>query len=155
MILVLHRVDDSHCLIARVGEERGGEEGDSEKSVEQGREEPAHQHEHALLQPLQHDLVHQLVENDETLQEQEGEGGEEEEDVERDDEGAGGGEETDGCNDVAETEADLEANLCYIIRVQTTEMGKLENFELRVSREHSLHSSINILGYCATIKIKQ
>ena len=69
------------------------------------------------------------MEDDETLQQEEGEGGEEEEDVERDDEAAGGGEETDGCHDEAQTQADLEANLSHVIRVQTTEMEKVENFE--------------------------
>ena len=111
--------------------------------IEEGREGAGHQHEHALLQLLQDDLVHQLVEDDQTLQEQEGEGGEEEEDVERGDDGAGGGEETEGCHDVAETEADLEPNLRHVIRVQTTEMEKLENFE---SREPlGQHSAGNIL----------
>ena len=64
------------------------------------------------------------MEDDETLQQEEGEGGEEEEDVERDDEGAGGGEETDGCDDEAQTEADLEPNLSHVVRVQTTEKAK-------------------------------
>ena len=123
---LLDQIADSHCLIVRSGEDRGRKEGDRDESVEEGRQGPAHQYEHALLQPLQHDLVHQLVEDDEALQQEEGEGGEEEEDVERDDEAAGGGEETDGCHDVAETQADLEANLSHVIRVQTTENRKCE-----------------------------
>ena len=83
------------------------------------------------------------MEDDQTLQQEEGEGGEEEEDVERGDDGAGGGDETEGCHDVAETEAHLEPNLCHVIGVQTTEMEKLGNFES--GEPLGQHSAGNIL----------
>ena len=88
------------------------------------------------------------MEDDQTLQQQEGEGGEEEEDVEGGDDGAGGGEETEDCHDVAETEADLEPNLRHVIRVQTTEMEKLENFESREPLgQHTVGNILCIVQY--------
>ena len=66
------------------------------------------------------------MEDDETLDQEEGEGGEVEVDVEGDDDGAGAGEVSKNVSDEGTDEVDLETNLSHIIRIETT-----GNIELR------------------------
>ena len=100
--------------------------GQCEAGVDQGREEAGEDDEYTVLKQWEDDLVHQLVQDDETLQEHEREGGEVEVDIESHNDLASNGKIVNyACNENKD-QADLEANLCHVVRIEAAEIERAD-----------------------------
>ena len=104
------------CLISRSWH-IVNDEWNSEDSVDERRSEAEEDDPDSVLQHGDDHLVHQLVQDDQTLQQEECEAGEVEVDVEGDDDSAGAREVSNDICDEGTNEIDLETNLSHIIRI--------------------------------------
>ena len=116
------QVDGAHGVLRRDGVIHPGQ---WEAVVDQGREEAGGDDEHGVLEQRENDLVHQLVQDDEALQQHEHEGGEVEVDVESHDDFTENREVADDSGEEHEDEADLETDLSNVIRIETAEIWEM------------------------------
>ena len=97
-------------------------EGNSDQGEDEGRDEANDHDPDCVLQHRDDDLVHQLVQDDQTFDEEEGEGSEGEVDVESYSDAADNIEEADHEGDEETENVELETDLSNIVRVEATEM---------------------------------
>ena len=119
MYTCCHWINLHLCLISRSWH-IVNDEWNSEDSVDERRSEAEEDDPDSVLQHGDDHLVHQLVQDDQTLQQEECEAGEVEIDVEGDGDVADNIEVTDDDRQHSTEQVDLEADLSHIVRVETT-----------------------------------